>query len=122
MLAIRLQRHGRKDLPVYRLVVQESQRHPSSGRVVTYAGSYDPRSKAAVIKKDKISFYLQNGARPSDRVVRLLQHEKVELPSWVQLPNQKKQATKRPDKLRKHQPKTEAQPAEETTTEAEATE
>ena len=39
MLAIRLQRLGRKGLPVYRIAVQESQRHPSSGRVVAYVGS-----------------------------------------------------------------------------------
>lgn len=34
MLAIRLQRIGRQGYPVYRVAVQESQRHPSSGRVV----------------------------------------------------------------------------------------
>ena len=33
MLAIRMQRNGRTHLPVYRIVVQESQRHPLSGRV-----------------------------------------------------------------------------------------
>ena len=32
MLAIRLQRNGRKALPLYRIVVQEAQRHPLSGR------------------------------------------------------------------------------------------
>ena len=50
MLAIRLQRHGRKAYPVYRLAVQESQRHPSSGRVVAYVGSYNPHSKDANIQ------------------------------------------------------------------------
>ena len=39
MLAIRLQRLGRKAYPVYRVAVQEAQRHPSSGRVVAYVGS-----------------------------------------------------------------------------------
>ena len=34
MLAIRLQRVGRAGYPTYRLAVQQSQRHPSSGRVV----------------------------------------------------------------------------------------
>ena len=28
MLAIRLQRNGRKHLPMYRIIVQEAQRHP----------------------------------------------------------------------------------------------
>ena len=49
MLAIRLQRLGRKGYPVYRLAVQESQRHPSSGRVVAYIGSYNPHTKQATI-------------------------------------------------------------------------
>ena len=34
MLAIRMQRNGRTHSPAYRIVVQESQRHPLSGRVV----------------------------------------------------------------------------------------
>ena len=46
MLAIRLQRLGRKGYPVYRIAVQEAQRHPSSGRVVAYAGSYNPHIKS----------------------------------------------------------------------------
>lgn len=40
MLAIRLQRLGRKAYPVYRIAVQKQYRHPSSGRVVSYVGSY----------------------------------------------------------------------------------
>ena len=47
MLAIRLQRLGRKAYPVYRVAVQEAQRHPSSGRVVAYVGSYNPHTKDA---------------------------------------------------------------------------
>ena len=49
MLAIRLQRLGRKAYPVYRLAVQEAQRHPSSGRVVAYVGNYNPHTKEAHI-------------------------------------------------------------------------
>lgn len=54
MLAIRLQRIGRKGHPVYRLTVQESQRHPSSGRVVAYVGSYDPHSKVTKINHETV--------------------------------------------------------------------
>lgn len=52
MLAIRLQRLGRKGYPVYRLAVQEAHRHPSSGRVVSYVGSYNPHTKEAKIEKE----------------------------------------------------------------------
>lgn len=112
MLAIRLQRLGRKDLPVYRLAVQEARRHPSSGRVVAYVGNYNPHTKALKIDKEKASFYLKNGAQPSDRVVRLLKIEKVELPAWIKDAAVKKASIKQPDKLRKNQPKEEAADSE----------
>lgn len=113
MLAIRLQRLGRKALPVYRLAVQEAQRHPSSGRVVAYVGSYNPHTKAVTIEADKVSFYLKNGAQPTPRVVRLLLAEKVELPAWVKQPRaDKKKSIRKPEKLRKNQPKAEAVAAE----------
>jgi small subunit ribosomal protein S16 len=116
MLAIRLQRLGRKALPVYRLAVQESRRHPSSGRVVAYVGSFNPHSKETTIDKEKVEFYLKNGAQPSPRVIRILAGEKVELPTWVKgATTDKASKTRHPDKLRKNQPKEEAPeaPAEE---------
>ena len=116
MLAIRLQRLGRKDLAVYRLMVQESSRHPSSGRVVAYVGSYNPHTKEVKLDAEKIGFYLKNGAQPTPRVVKLLVEQKVELPSWVKMPRTDKTlATRNPEKLRKNQPaeaKVEDQPAE----------
>lgn len=112
MLAIRLQRLGRKAAPVYRLAVQEAQRHPSSGRVVAYVGAYNPHTKESKIDVEKAEFYLKNGAQPSPRVVRLLQDAKVSLPAWVKTVRTDKAATIRnPEKLRKNQPK-EAAPAE----------
>lgn len=112
MLAIRLQRLGRKGLPVYRLAIQESRRHPSSGRVVAYIGSFNPHTKTVKIDKEKAEFYLKNGAQPTPRVVRLLETEKVSLPAWVQKPRTDKSGTLRnPQKLRKNQP---TQPAAET--------
>ena len=123
MLAIRLQRVGRKGLPVYRVAVQESQRHPSSGRVVAYVGSYNPHSKESRLDVEKVSVYLKNGAQPTPRVVRLLKEHKVALPAWVKdAASDKKGTTRNPEKLRKNQPKEEVveAPAEEATTAAEA--
>lgn len=122
MLAIRLQRLGRKGYPVYRLAVQEAQRHPSSGRVVAYVGSYNPHTKAANIQVETAQKYLDNGAQPTPRVVKLLKEAGVKMPSWVKEPDtDKKKSLKNPEKLRKNQPKEEApaeEPAEETTEEA----
>lgn len=110
MLAIRLQRVGRKGYPTYRLAVQESQRHPSSGRVVAYVGSYNPHTKEANLNTDKVEFYLKNGAQPTPRVVKLLQEKKVALPEWVKLHTQKDSKIRNAEKLRKNQPKEEAAP------------
>ena len=114
MLAIRLQRLGRKALPVYRLAVQEAQRHPSSGRVVAYVGSYNPHTKQTTLNQEKIEYYLKNGAQPTPRVVRILKDQKVSLPAWVKVPADRSSTTRNPEKLRKNQPQDEA-PAEEST-------
>ncbi len=108
MLAIRLQRLGRKGYATYRLAVQESQRHPSSGRVVAYVGSYNPHTKAANVQVELAQKYLDNGAQPTPRVVKLLKDAGVDLPKWVVEPNTDKQKNIRhSDKLRRNQPKEE---------------
>jgi small subunit ribosomal protein S16 len=123
MLAIRLQRLGRKALPVYRLAVQEAQRHPSSGRVVAYVGTYNPHTKETKLDGEKVSFYLKNGAQPTPRVVRILTEQKVKLPSWVKAADKKESAIRNPEKLRKNRPAEVAEePTADTTAEAEAPE
>jgi ribosomal protein S16 len=128
MLAIRLQRVGRAGYPTYRLAVQESQRHPSSGRVVAYVGNYNPHTKDANVQVELAQKYLDNGAQPTPRVVKLLKAAGVKLPSWVKdVSSDKQKALRNPEKLRKNQPKEEVTeeapveaetPAEETPTEA----
>lgn len=118
MLAIRLQRLGRKGYPVYRIAVQEAQRHPSSGRVVAYVGSYNPHTKEVSVQKDEAQKFLDNGAQPTPRVVKLLEQEGVKLPKWVKKADSDKQKSiKNAEKLRKNQPKEEI--AEEPAAEAE---
>jgi small subunit ribosomal protein S16 len=119
MLVIRLQRTGRKGHAQFRVVVQDSRRTPSSGRVVALLGSYNPHTKVAQLDKEAAAKYLSNGAQPSDRVVRLFQAEKIELPNWVKVAVPKTGALRNPDKLRRNQPKEEA-PVEEPAVEAEA--
>lgn len=120
MLAIRLQRLGRKAYPVYRVAVQEAQRHPSSGRVVAYVGSYNPHTKDANINVEAAQKYLDNGAQPTPRVAKLLKEAGVKLPKWVkEFQGGKTKAVKNTEKLRKNQPKEEPA-AEETEAPAEA--
>ncbi len=108
MLAIRLQRVGRKGYATYRLAVQESQRHPSSGRVVAYVGSYNPHTKAVTVQVEAAQKFLDNGAQPTPRVVKLLKDAGVKLPKWVVEPkNDKTKAIRDSEKLRRNQPKEE---------------
>ena len=111
MLAIRMQRNGRTHYPTYRIVVQEAQRHPLSGRVVAEVGNYNPQTKQLTLDKESVEKYLSNGAQPSSRVAFILKKNGVKLPKWYKEPTQKKAAAKHADKLRKNQPKEEA-PAE----------
>lgn len=112
MLAIRMQRLGRKGHPTYRVVVQDSRQTPTSGKYVALLGSYDPHTKTTTLVKDKAEFYLKNGAQPSDRVVRLFASEGVTMPTWVKQPTEKTRELRNPEKLRKNRP-AEEQPAEE---------
>jgi small subunit ribosomal protein S16 len=107
MLAIRMQRTGRKGHAMFRVVVQDSRLTPTSGKVVANLGSYDPHAKVTTLDKEKAGFYLQHGAQPSDRVARLLQTEGVKLPEWVTVSAGKAGKIRNPEKLRKNQPKEE---------------
>jgi small subunit ribosomal protein S16 len=104
MLAIRMQRTGRKGHAQFRVVVQDARLTPTSGRVVARLGNYNPHTKTAVVDKEKASFYLEHGAQPSDRVVALLKAEGVKLPNWVKASTDKKRTIRNPEKLRKNRP------------------
>jgi small subunit ribosomal protein S16 len=108
MLAIRLQRLGRKAFPVYRVAVQEAQRHPSSGRVVAYVGTYNPHTKEVNIQVEVAQKYLDNGAQPTPRVAKLLKEAGVKMPKWVKdFDSSKSKTVRNAEKLRKNQPKEE---------------
>ena len=124
MLAIRMQRTGRKGHAMFRIVVQDARRTPTSGKVVTYLGSYDPHNKSVQLDKEKASYYLEHGARPSPRAIRLFKEEKVKLPKWVVEAKVKNGNTRNPDKRRSTAPASEEPqeeaPVQETQAEAEA--
>lgn len=116
-----MQRLGRKGHPTYRVVVQDSRQTPTSGKYVAMLGSYDPHTKANTLVKEKAQFYLDHGAQPSDRVVKLFASEGIKLPKWVNEPTKQERTTRNPEKLRKNQPAEEAeaeQPTETVETEA----
>lgn len=118
MLAIRLQRQGKTHYATYRVIVQDVLRHPSSGKVVAYVGSYNPHTKQVQLDKEAIENYLSHGAQPTDRVVRILTGEGMTMPKWVKTVRGKQRNIRNPEKLRRNQPKEESveAQAEETAT------
>ena len=71
MLAIKLQRIGKKHQPAYRLVVQEK-RTKLGGRYVENIGWYNPMLKKYEFKKDRVQHWLKIGAKATDTVHNLL--------------------------------------------------
>ena len=108
MLAIRMQRTGRKGHAQFRVIVQDSHFHPTRGRIVAYLGSYDPHTKTTQIDKELAARYIGNGAQPSERVARLLKSEGVNLPTWVRASEPKARTIRNPEKLRRNRPAEEA--------------
>lgn len=121
MLVIRMQRTGRKGHAQFRVVVQDSRRTPTSGKVVALLGSYDPHTKTTTLNKEKAAFYMEHGAQPSDRVARLLQSEGVALPSWVKLATAKQRDVRNAEKRRSTTPKQEEEAVQEAPAETEET-
>jgi small subunit ribosomal protein S16 len=122
MLVIRMQRTGRKGHAMFRVVVQDSRRTPTSGKVVALLGSYDPHAKATSLNKERAQFYLDHGAQPSDRVAKLLQREGLSLPAWVKTAAAKERTVRNPDKRRSTTPPAPVEEVAPEAAEAETTE
>jgi small subunit ribosomal protein S16 len=64
---------GTKKKPFYRIVITDS-RFPRDGRFIESVGTYDPRKQPSevTLKEDRIRYWLDNGAQPSDTVRSIL--------------------------------------------------
>ncbi len=71
---LRLMRMGKKKQPTYRVVAADS-RSPRNGRFIEVVGTYEPRQDPSVVRIDNARAldWLRRGAKPTDRVQRLLQ-------------------------------------------------
>ena len=71
MLVIRLNRFGKRNQAQFRLVLQEKTKAPGH-RHIEMLGSHNPHSKVTILKKDRILYWIGQGAQPSDRVHNML--------------------------------------------------
>ena len=76
MLRIRLSRAGKKNMPIYKVVVAEHSA-PIKGKFVEQVGTYNPGKKDIVLKADRINYWMSVGAQPSVTVHNLLVKEGV---------------------------------------------
>ncbi len=64
---IRLAKFGRRNHPIYRIVVMDS-RSPREGNYIDILGTYDPKRKQIIdIKKDKVQKWITSGAEVASR-------------------------------------------------------
>ena len=75
-VAIRMSRGGSKKRPYYKIVVADV-RAPRDGKFIERIGSYNPLlakddEKRVVLDAERAKHWLDNGAKPSDRVSRFL--------------------------------------------------
>jgi small subunit ribosomal protein S16 len=73
MIRIRLQRHGSKKAPFYRLVATD-QRHKRDGRFKELLGTYNPMVEPNIIdfKMDRVEAWLGCGAQLSESAAEVL--------------------------------------------------
>ena len=76
MIKIRLQRKGRIRRPIYHIVVADS-RSPRDGRIIEQVGRYDgvTEKKETVLNEERILYWLDTGAQPTDSVRKILRNE-----------------------------------------------
>ena len=72
---LRMTRIGRRHRPFFRINAIES-RHPRDGRFIEKLGHYDPiekdESKQVVLDLERVKYWLDKGAIPSDTVSQIL--------------------------------------------------
>lgn len=76
MLAIKLQRIGKKKHALYRLVVGEK-RSKLNGRQTEDLGWYNPHTKQANFTADRVTHWLSVGAEPTETVRALLRKNNI---------------------------------------------
>lgn len=74
-LKIRLARGGSKKRPFYSIVAADV-RSPRDGRYIEKLGTFNPLlpkgSERVVLKNDRIEYWMSKGAKPTDRVLKIL--------------------------------------------------
>lgn len=100
---IRLARGGSKKRPFYRIVAADV-RAPRDGRFIEKLGTYNPllskdSAERVTLNKERIQYWLDQGATPTDRVLRFLDAEGMAKRDARNNPNKAKPGKKAQERL-----------------------
>lgn len=76
MMMLRLARAGTKKRPVYHLVAAD-RRARRDGRFVEQLGYFVPARDELVVNQERVDYWLEKGAQPSETVGKLIKQAKV---------------------------------------------
>ncbi|MCC7437057.1 MAG: 30S ribosomal protein S16 [Armatimonadetes bacterium] len=85
MVKLRLRRMGRKKAPVYDIVAADS-RNTRDGRFLEKVGQYNPLvagNPITILQRDRVHYWLNSGAQPTDTVRNLLRREGVMMERYL---------------------------------------
>jgi small subunit ribosomal protein S16 len=104
MLKIRMSRGGAKKRPIYKIVIADS-RKPRDGRFIEKVGFFNPllpkdKKERLSLDIERIKYWIEKGARPSDRIARFLGEANV-IPKPAQRNNPNKAKPKKKAQERK---------------------
>ncbi len=77
-VAIKLYRIGKKNQPMYRIVVS-NKRYKANGKYIEKIGYYNPikNPEEFILNKKKFQYWIEKGAQPSEGIKKLLKHYKI---------------------------------------------
>lgn len=102
-LKLRLARGGSKKRPYYHIVVADV-RSPRDGRFIEQVGHWNPMlskedENRVGLKEDRIKYWLETGAKPTDRVLRFLAEAGILTREARNNPNKAKPGKKAQERL-----------------------
>jgi small subunit ribosomal protein S16 len=77
MLKIRLQRVGRENIPVFRVVLTDSKNSTKSGRFLEILGMFDPVKNVKEMDSERIKYWISKGAKLTDTLHNHLVGKKI---------------------------------------------
>jgi small subunit ribosomal protein S16 len=80
MVKIRLKREGRRNVPLYRIVIADARR-ARDGKYLEMVGHYNPKTKHLTLNLERVEYWLSKGAQPTETTKRLISRYKKQIKS-----------------------------------------